>query len=173
MKKRVIKLKFVHILIRVICFALMLSLCLAIVILVFFKTLKVTGTRMEPTLYEGEILLAKDLKEYEKGDIIAFYHKDLILIRRVIATEGDIVNINYDGTVYVNSSELNEQYITQKTLGNNCNITFPYQVPENSVFVLGDNREFSIDSRNKEIGSISQDNIIGKIKFKLNPFVIY
>lgn len=166
MKKRVINLKIVHILITVI-------LCLILATEIFCKILQVSGTSMEPTLNKGEILLMTDFSELKKGDIVAFYYNDNLLIKRIIAKEGDIVNIEYDGTVYVNSTILEENYISKKILGNNCDITFPYQVPENSIFVLGDNRETSIDSRNQAIGCISQNNIIGKIQFKLNPFVIY
>lgn len=138
----------------------------------FFKILQVSGTSMEPTLSEGELLITSQFFKYEKGDMVAFYYNDSVLIKRVIATENDIVNIEYDGTVYVNSVKLKESYVKELSLGN-CDITFPYQVPKNSVFILGDNRATSIDSRSKSLGSISTDKIIGKIQFRLNPFVIY
>ena len=108
---------------------------------------------MEPTLREGELLITSQFFKYEKGDMIAFYYNDSVLIKRVIAIENDIVNIEYDGTVYVNSVKLEESYVKELALGN-CDITFPYQVPKNSVFILGDNRKDSIDSRSKALGSI-------------------
>ena len=127
---------------------------------------------MEPNLHEGELLITSSFFKFKKGDMIAFYYNDSVLIKRVIATEGEVVNIEDDGTVFVNSVKLEENYVKELAYGN-CDITFPYQVPKNSVFILGDNREVSIDSRSKSIGCISKDKIIGKIKFKLNPFVIY
>jgi len=150
MKKIVIIFILVHIIIL---------LCL----ILFCKTLQVSGTSMEPTLNKGDKLLVSDVFGFKKGDMIAFYYNDIILIRRVIAVQGDIVNITYDGTVYVNSSQIEENYINKHTLGNNCDITFPYQVPKDNIFVLGDNRENAIDSRNQLIGCISPQNIIGKI----------
>ncbi len=138
----------------------------------FFKILQVSGNSMEPNLHEGEILLTSNFFDFKKGDMIAFYYNDSVLIKRVIALEEDVVNIEDDGTVFVNSVKLEENYVKKLSYGN-CDITFPYQVPKNSVFILGDNREVSIDSRSKSIGCISVDRIIGKIQVKLNPFVIY
>lgn len=138
----------------------------------FFKILQVSGNSMEPNLHEGEILITTNFSNFKKGDMIAFYYNDSVLIKRVIALEEDVVNIEDDGTVFVNSVKLEENYVKKLSYGN-CDITFPYQVPKNSVFILGDNREVSIDSRSKSIGCISADRIIGKIQFKLNPFVIY
>ena len=138
----------------------------------FFKVLQVSGNSMEPNLHEGEILLTSNFFDFKKGDMIAFYYNDSVLIKRVIALEDDVVNIEDDGTVFVNSVKIEEKYVKKSSYGN-CDITFPYQVPKNSVFILGDNREVSIDSRSKSIGCISADRIIGKIQVKLNPFVIY
>ena len=138
----------------------------------FFKILQVSGSSMEPNLHEGELLITSSFFKFEKGDMVAFYYNDSVLIKRVIATEGDVVYIEDDGTVFVNSVKLEEDYVKELSYGN-CDITFPYQVPKDSVFILGDNREVSIDSRSKSIGCISNDKIIGKIQFKLNPFVIY
>ena len=137
-----------------------------------FKILQVSGNSMEPTLNAGELLITSKFFKYEKGDMIAFYYNDSVLIKRVIATAGDTVLIDDNGEVYVNSVKLEENYV-KKLSYEKCDIEFPYQVPENSVFILGDNREVSIDSRSKSIGCISKDKIIGKIQFKLNPFVIY
>ena len=138
----------------------------------FFKILQVSGSSMEPNLHEGELLITSSFFKFEKGDMVAFYYNDSVLIKRVIATEGDVVYIEDDGTVFINSVKLEEDYVKELSYGN-CDITFPYQVPKDSVFILGDNREVSIDSRSKSIGCISNDKIIGKIQFKLNPFVIY
>ena len=168
-KEKNIKLAFI----KTLGFSAMVIVAFAIITSTsFFKILQVSGTSMQPTLYEGELLITSKFFKYEKGDMVAFYYNDSVLIKRVIATENDIVNIEYDGTVYVNSKKLEERYVKKLALGN-CDITFPYQVPKNSVFILGDNREDSIDSRSKALGSISKDRIIGKIQIRLNPFVIY
>ena len=137
-----------------------------------FKILQVSGTSMEPNLHEGELLITSKFFKYGKGDMVAFYYNDSVLIKRVIATEGDTVYIEYDGTVYVNNEKLQEDYVKELSYGN-CDLTFPYQVPKDSVFILGDNRATSVDSRSNSIGCISTDKIIGKIQFRLNPFVIY
>lgn len=168
-KKKSLKISFI----KTLSFSAMVIIAFAIITSTsFFKILQVSGRSMEPTLIEGELLITSKFFKYEKGDMIAFYYNDSVLIKRIIATENDIVNIEYDGTVYVNSVKLEESYVKGLSLGN-CDITFPYQVPKNSVFLLGDNRADSIDSRSKTIGSISTDKIVGKIQFKLNPFVIY
>ena len=168
-KDRKVKINFIKTLgysaIVIIAFAIITSTS-------FFKILQVSGSSMEPNLHEGELLITSNFFKFGKGDIIAFYYNDSVLIKRVIATEGDVVNIEDDGTVFVNSVKLEENYVKELSY-KNCDITFPYQVPKDSVFILGDNRGVSIDSRSKAIGSISKDKIIGKIKFKLNPFVIY
>lgn len=168
-KNKSLKISFI----RTLAYSAMVIIAFAIITSTsFFKILQVSGTSMEPTLHEGELLLTSKFFEFKKGDMIAFYYNDNVLIKRVIATENDTIYIDYDGTVYVNSVKLKEEYIQKLDLGK-CDITFPYQVPKNSVFILGDNRETSVDSRSQSIGCISIDKIVGKIQFKLNPFVIY
>ncbi|MBR2786545.1 MAG: signal peptidase I [Clostridia bacterium] len=135
-----------------------------------FRVLQVSGSSMEPNLRDNELLITSRFFGYGKGDMIAFYYNDMVLIKRVIATEGDTVYIEDDGTVYVNNNKLEESYAMELDYGK-CNIKFPYIVPNDSVFVLGDNRRTSLDSRS--VGCISKDNIIGKIKFKLSPFTVY
>lgn len=128
----------------------------------FFPVLKVVGTSMEPTLENGQLVVAVKTTDFEQGDIIAFYYNSKILVKRVIAQAGDYVDIDEEGNVYVNNTKLDESYITVKSSGES-DISFPYQVPESRVFVLGDNRSVSIDSRNSVIGCISEEFIIGKI----------
>lgn len=141
-----------------------------IIIASLFKVLQASGSSMEPNLKNGDLLITSKLFGYKKGDMIAFYYDDRVLIRRAIATEGDIVYMEDDGSVYINNKKLEESYVEQLDYGE-CNIKFPYIVPNGSIFILGDNRKSSIDSRS--IGCISKDNIIGKIKFKLIPFTWY
>ena len=127
---------------------------------------------MEPSLKDGELLITSKFFDYEKGDMIAFYYNDKVLIKRVIATEGDTVYMDDDGAIYVNNEKLEEDYVKELDYGK-CNITFPLIVPNESVFILGDNRKTSLDSRNRSIGCIKKDNIIGKIKLRLKPFAVY
>lgn len=168
-KDRKLKINFI----RTLVFSALVVIAFAIITSTsFFKILQVSGSSMEPNLHEGELLITSNFFKYKKGDMIAFYYNDSVLIKRIIASEGDVVNIEDDGTVFVNSVKLEENYVKELSY-NNCDITFPYQVPKNTVFLLGDNRSVSVDSRSKTIGCVSKDKIIGKIKFKLNPFVIY
>lgn len=156
---------------------ILIYICIVIVfaVVIFtevFDILKVTGNGMEPNMCEGDFLLSSKYSKIKKGDIIAFYYDDNILIKRIIATQGDIVDITDEGDVFVNSTKIDENYIGHSKQGSS-DINFPYQVPSNCVFVLGDNRSVTMDSRNSKIGSIPEDTIIGKIKIKLNSFVTY
>lgn len=140
----------------------------AIVATLVMPVLQISGSSMTPTFQEGEIVFSIKTKNLKPGDIIAFYHGNKILVKRVIAGAGSWVNITIDGDVYVNGELLEENYIQEKMLGE-TNITYPYQVPDGSWFVLGDHREVSIDSRNSEIGCIKQEDIVGKIIFRVWP----
>lgn len=140
----------------------------AIVATLIMPVLQISGSSMTPTFQEGEIVFSIKTKNLKPGDIIAFYHGNKILVKRVIAGAGSWVNITIDGDVYVNGELLEENYIQEKMLGE-TNITYPYQVPDESWFVLGDHREVSIDSRNSEIGCIKQEDIVGKIIFRVWP----
>ena len=130
---------------------------------------KYYGTSMSPTLEDGQILVVSKMSEIKSGDIIAFYYNNKILVRRVIATGNQQVSVDVFGTVTVNGNELNETYVTDKTLGQ-CDVNFQYSVPANSYFVMGDNRAVSMDSRLDEIGIVTEDRLVGKIVFSLNPF---
>lgn len=130
--------------------------------------LQVTGTSMSPTLEEGQVLMASKGNTFKTGDVIAFYLNNKILVKRVIAMPGDWVNISDDGTVYVNDIALDEPYLKEKSLGD-CNIDLPYQVPESKIFVMGDNRSVSLDSRNTAIGCISEEQVVGKVTLGLWP----
>lgn len=137
-----------------------------------FNVIQVTGNSMEPSLFAGDLLISTKIWGYKKGDMIAFYYNDSILIKRIIATEGDIVYIDDEGNVYVNSQKLEEEYVKDLSYGN-CDITFPYRVPDKELFVLGDNRNISIDSRSKSLGSISEEKVLGKITINLKHLYIY
>lgn len=133
-----------------------------------FPVLEIYGTSMKPTLSEGELVLCLRKSNLKKGDIIAFYYNNKILIKRVIGVSSDWINIDKEGNIYVNNTLVEEPYIKEKSYGN-PDIEYPYQVPEESYFVLGDERIESIDSRNSKIGSISKKDVIGKIIVKIWP----
>lgn len=130
---------------------------------------KYYGTGMEPTLEDGQILIVNKMSEIESGDIIAFYYNNKVLVRRVVATGNEQLSIDVFGTVSINGEELKEPYIEDKTLGQ-CNLKFPYNVPSGAFFVLGDNRDSSMDSRLEEIGVVTDDRLIGKVVFSIKPF---
>ena len=140
----------------------------ALVATLILPVLQIAGTSMEPSLNEGDIVLLVKDKKMKTGDLCAFYYSNKILIKRVIATPGDYIWIESDGTVVLNGQKLDEPYISEKALGE-CDVEFPYQVPENNYFVMGDHRETSIDSRSSVIGCISQDQFLGKIFCKIWP----
>ena len=140
----------------------------ALIATLVLPVLQIAGTSMEPSLMDGDIVLMVKTNRLETGDLCAFYYSNKILIKRVIGIPGDYLWINPDGTVYLNGTELYEPYITEKALGE-CDVEFPYQVPENHYFMMGDHRETSIDSRSTVIGGIAEDQIIGKILCKIWP----
>lgn len=133
-----------------------------------FPVLEIYGKSMNPTLSEGNIVLSVKKTNIKRGDIIAFYHNNKILIKRIIGVSSDWINIDKEGNVSVNDTLLEEPYLKEKNKGES-NIKYPYQVPDDTYFVLGDTRSSSIDSRTKEIGTIPKDNVIGKIIFRLWP----
>jgi len=130
---------------------------------------KYYGTSMSPSLKDGQILIVNKMAEIKRGDIVAFYYNNKVLVRRVVAEGNDQISIDIFGTVSVNGEKLEEKYIENKTLGQ-CNLDFPYNVPARAFFVLGDNREAAMDSRLSEIGVVTEDRLIGKVVFSLNPF---
>lgn len=161
--------KYIKILKSTIYSLIIVAAVATLIATLLMPVLQISGSSMTPTLSEGEIVLSLKTKNFKTGDIIAFYHSNKILVKRVIAVPGEWVNITEDGSVYINGKLLEEPYITNLSLGN-TDIEFPYQVPDGHWFVLGDQRETSIDSRNSEIGSISQDEVVGKVIFRVWPF---
>lgn len=139
-----------------------------LIAVLWLPVLRIYGHSMNKTLEEGDIVLTIKGSEFETGDVIAFYYNNKVLVKRVIAQSGDWVEVNAEGDVYVNQKKLDEPYVLDKALGES-NIDYPYQVPDGQIFVLGDNRATSIDSRNTSIGGISQEQIIGEIAFRVWP----
>lgn len=134
----------------------------------WMPVLRIYGNSMTPTLSTGSIVVALKGSSYKQGDIIAMYYGNKLLVKRCVGTAGDWIDIDRDGNVFVNSELLEEPYLTEKAFGE-CNIELPYQVPENSIFVLGDHRATSIDSRNTSVGSVDTENVVGKIVFCIWP----
>ncbi len=129
---------------------------------------RIYGSSMTPTLGEGELVVAVKTEDLKKGDLVAFYYNNKILVKRVIATSGDWVDIDDEGNVYVNNELLDEPYVQEKSKGE-CNIELPYQVPDERIFVMGDHRSVSVDSRTTAIGCVSQEQIAGKLVFRIWP----
>ena len=134
----------------------------------FLPILQVSGDSMSPTLEHDEIVVLLKTKSYDQGDLIAFYYQGKILLKRVIALPEDEVVIDAEGTVYVNEAQLEEPYVTEKSLGD-CDLEFPYKVPGTGYFVLGDCRSNSVDSRNSVIGAVTPDDIIGRVFVRVWP----
>jgi signal peptidase I len=135
--------------------------------------LQVYGSSMTPTLTDRDIVVTVKSSEFKSGDVVAFYYNNKILVKRVIAQAGEWVDITPEGDVYVGKAKesmklLDEPYLMEKALGD-CNIELPYQVPESRVFVMGDHRSVSVDSRNSSIGCVSQEQIAGKLVFRVWP----
>jgi signal peptidase I len=148
---------------------LIVAAALAIlVVTLWMPVLRVYGSSMTNTLSDGDIVVLVKGSSYETGDVVAFYYNNKILIKRIIAQSGDWVDIAEDGTVSVNGVVLDEPYVTDKAYGE-CDLEFPYQVPDNRVFVLGDHRNVSIDSRSSQVGCVSDEQIVGILKWRVWP----
>lgn len=130
--------------------------------------LQIYGSSMTPSLEDGEIVLSVKTADFEKTDIIAFYYNNKILVKRVIATAGEWVELDKDGNVFVNGNQIEEPYIQDFALGE-CDIEMPYQVPEGRIFVMGDHRAVSIDSRSTVVGCVAEEQVVGKLVFRLWP----
>ncbi|MDE5769428.1 MAG: signal peptidase I [Oscillospiraceae bacterium] len=137
--------------------------------LLALPVLRVTGTSMMPTMQNDELIICSKRSNFETGDIVAFYLNNKILLKRVIGTAGDWIDVTEDGTVYVNNEPIDEPYLMEKAYGI-CDISLPYQVPDNCIFVMGDNRAVSVDSRSSSVGSVSDEFVIGKVILRLFPF---
>ena len=142
---------------------------LAVLVSSFFITvLKVTGESMTPTLQTGEIVVAQNQSNFEPGDLMAFYYNNKVLVKRVLGSPGDWIDIDSSGNVTVNGVIIQEDYVSDKSL-EPTDIEFPYQVPENRYFVLGDHRSASIDSRSSVVGCVTKEQLIGKLVFRIFP----
>ncbi len=134
----------------------------------FLPVLQVSGTSMEPTLKDQDVIVLAKTGRFETGDLVGFYYQNKLLLKRVIARPGDWVDIDAEGNVSVNEERLDEPYVTNLALGETDRV-YPYQVPDERYFVMGDNRLTSIDSRSSSIGCIETDQIVGKVFLRVWP----
>lgn len=142
-----------------------ISVLIAVLLL---PVLQIYGTSMSPTLTEGNIVISLKGNDFKTGDVVAFYYNNKILVKRMIAKAGEWVDIDQDGNVFVNNVAIDEPYLTEKAFGE-CDLELPYQVPESRIFVMGDHRTVSVDSRNTAIGCVAEEQIVGKIVFCIWP----
>lgn len=150
-------------------YALVVAAALAVLVATLWTpVLQIYGSSMTPTLEEGQFVVSLKGASFQQGDLVSFYIGNKLLVKRVIALPGDWVNISEDGTVYVNDIQLEEPYIDAKAFGQ-CDLKLPYQVPESSYFLMGDHRETSVDSRSSAVGTVTKDQIVGKIVFCVWP----
>ncbi len=170
LKRERYKRRFMKLLRSTVSALIVVAAVAALIATLVFPVLQIAGNSMEPSLTEGDLVLLVKTDKLETGDLCAFYYSNKILIKRIIAVPGDYLWIDPDGTVFLNGDELSEPYVSKKALGE-CDIEFPYQVPENSYFMMGDHRETSIDSRSSTIGCVSEDQIVGKIWCRIWPLL--
>lgn len=151
-------------------YTLLIVAAVAILVsILLFPVLNIHGSSMTPTMVDGDTVVCLKNSKYQVGDIIAFYYNNKILVKRVIARSGEWVDIDENGYVYVDGKKLDEPYVQDHALGE-CDITLPYQVPEGRVFVMGDHRSVSVDSRSTSVGCVSDEQIVGKLLFRVWPF---
>ena len=162
------KYRFASVLRSTVCTLIVIAALAILVATLWLPVLQIYGSSMASTLEEGQIVVSVKGSEFKQNELVAFYIGNKLLVKRVIAGPSDTVTITEDGTVYVNNKELIEPYITGKALGE-CDITFPYQVPDSRYFLLGDHRAISVDSRSSSVGCIAEEQIVGKITFCVWP----
>lgn len=139
-----------------------------LVAVLLLPVLQIYGTSMSPTLTEGDIVVSVKGGSFETGDVVAFYYNNKILVKRVICKSGDWFDMDQEGTVYINGEAIDEPYLTDKAFGE-CDLELPYQVPESRVFVMGDHRNVSVDSRSTTVGCVAEEQIVGRIVFRVWP----
>ena len=143
--------------------------CAVLVATLWMPVLQIYGNAMDPSLTEGQVVVCVKTADMEQGDLMAFYVGNHLLVKRVIAGPGDVVDITPSGTVYINGQELHEPYVSEKSRGE-CDVEYPYKVPAYSYFVMSDNRSNCVDSRASIVGCVTEEHIMGKVIFRIWPF---
>ena len=151
-----------------ICTLIVVAAMAVLVATIWMPVLQIYGSSMTPTLSEGDIVVCLKTSDIKRGDLVAFYLGNKLLVKRCIALPGQTVDIDADGNVTLDGVPLDEPYVTDKSLGD-CNIELPYQVPDNRYFCMGDHRKTSVDSRNTAVGCVTEEQIVGKIVFRVWP----
>lgn len=162
------KTRYAKVLRSTLCTLVVVAALAVLVATLWTPILRIYGNSMAPTLQEGQYVVSVKGAEFRQGDLVSFYIGNKLLVKRVIAGPGEWVDVKEDGTVFVNGEPLEEPYIHEKALGQ-CDLEFPYQVPESSYFLMGDQRDASVDSRSSAVGCVMQDQIEGKIVFCVWP----
>ncbi|MBE5804485.1 MAG: signal peptidase I [Clostridiales bacterium] len=140
-----------------------------LVAMLFMPVLQIYGSSMTPCMEDGDIVVTLKSGEFQRGEVISFYYNNKILVKRVIAFPGEWVNLDEEGNVYVNDQPVAEPYLQEKAVGD-VNIELPYQVPDGKLFVMGDHRATSADSRNTAVGCVSEEQIVGRVLLRVWPF---
>ena len=151
-----------------ICTLIVVAAVAVLVATIWMLVLQIYGSSMTPTLSEGDIVVCFKTSDIKRGDLVAFYLGNKLLVKRCVALPGQTVDIDGDGNVTLDGELLDEPYVTEKSLGD-CNIELPYQVPDNRYFCMGDHRKTSVDSRNTAVGCVTEEQIVGKIAFRVWP----
>lgn len=151
-----------------ICTLIVVAAVAVLVATIWMPVLQIYGSSMTPTLSEGDIVVCFKTSDIKRGDLVAFYLGNKLLVKRCVALPGQTVDIDGDGNVMLDGVPLDEPYVTEKSLGD-CNIELPYQVPDNRYFCMGDHRKTSVDSRNTAVGCVTEEQIVGKIVFRVWP----
>ena len=162
------KRKFVSTLLSTVSILVVVAALAVLASTLFFPVVQVSGTSMEPALKNGDILVLVKSDDVKRGDMCCVSWQNKTLLKRVIGLPGELITIDDEGNVSVNNVPLDEPYVSEKSLGI-CEIEFPYLVPDNKIFILGDRRETSVDSRSTAIGCVGKDQIVGKVFFKAWP----
>lgn len=151
-----------------ICTLIVVAAVAVLVATIWMPVMQIYGSSMTPTLSEGDIVVCFKTSDIKRGDLVAFYLGNKLLVKRCVALPGQTVDIDGDGNVTLDGVPLDEPYVTEKSLGD-CNIELPYQVPDNRYFCMGDHRKTSVDSRNTAVGCVTEEQIVGKIVFRVWP----